>query len=64
MEDFMDVLLVIVRYSARWEVIGVKVGKIFVLVYFIFHGIRIILGGIYLLVKKIGGVNPSISLLQ
>ena len=32
--------------------IGVTIGKIFVLVYFMFQGIWIILGGIYLLVKN------------
>ena len=39
--------------------IGVIIGKIFVLVYFMFQGIWIILGGIYLLVKIIncGGMG-------
>ena len=44
--------------------IGVIIGKIFVLVYFMFQGIWIILGGVYLLVKinNFGGMgNPSLT---
>jgi hypothetical protein len=31
--------------------IGVTIGKVFLLIYFMFHGIAIILGGIYFVVK-------------
>ena len=39
--------------------IGVTIGKIFVLVYFMFQGIWIILGGVYFLVKinNFGGMG-------
>ena len=42
------------HHEVFWKVgglIGVTIGKIFVLVYFMFQGIWISVGGIYLLVK-------------